>query len=452
MADTGDRRIAGEIARAGIDRVAPATLIASAVQLQGTMLSIASGSGTTRVDLGEVDRVLVLGAGKASAAMAARLELILGERIHGGCVVTKYGHAVPLSRIELREAGHPVPDEAGVAAAARIGELADQADERTLVLVLVSGGGSALLASPLVTEGHALSLEDLAASTRLLLGAGAPIAEVNCVRRHLSGLGGGRLAQRLLPARSVALVLSDVIGDHLEDIASGLVAPDPTTYADAQAVCHRYGITEQLPARVAAVLAAGAAGRLADTPTAEDPAFARMNAHIVGTNRVALDAAAQRAREHGLQTLVLSSQISGEAREIAQVYAALAREIARDTGPVARPACVLAGGETTVTLRGAGTGGRNQEMALAVLREMKLQPHAYTGVVFLSMGTDGTDGPTDAAGGMADVTACAAVELSEIERALADNNAYPLLDAAGALIRTGPTMTNVCDLQVLLVR
>lgn len=250
----------------------------------------------------------------------------------------------------------------------------------------------------------------------------------------------------------MALVLSDVIGDRLEDIASGLVAPDPSSYADALRICEHYGIADQVPPRVRAVLDAGVAGVIPDTPDAAHPAFERLAAHLIGSNRSALEAAGARARAAGLKTLLLSSQISGEAREVAQVYAGIARDTVRDTGPLPRPACILAGGETTVTLRGSGRGGRNQEMALAVLRDMRVQPEAYRGVTFLSIGTDGTDGPTDAAGGVVDVDGAARVDPGAIDAALASNDAYTLLDRAGCLVRTGPTMTNVCDLQVIIVR
>lgn len=442
------------IARAAIARVNPMEMITAALQRDGEMLSVRTETDNLSVDLSAYRRIVVLGAGKAAAAMATGVERVLGDRIERGLIVTKYGHRLPLSRIETIEAGHPVPDENSLRAGREIAAIARDLEDDTLCITLVSGGGSALLTVPAEFADHRLSLQDVQDTTERLLAAGAPIQDVNCLRRHLSGIAGGRYAGIAAPARTVALILSDVVGDELESIASGLVAPDPTTFADALAVVHRYGIGPRLPEAVTAFLTAGVSGEIPDTPTADDPAFARLSPVLIGTNARALDAAREAASRRGYRPLVLTSQLTGEAREIAQVFAAIARDVVRGTGPVRPPACILAGGETTVTLRGSGLGGRNQEMALAVLASMVDRPAAFRGVTFLSVGTDGTDGPTDAAGGFAAPTLLAEERgdvAGLVARALADNDAYHALDRLGGLFRTGPTNTNVCDVQILLV-
>lgn len=445
---------ADTIARAAIARVHPSEMIPSAVSLTNDTLTISGGGTTVSEDLSAYRRIVVLGAGKAAAAMAQGLEQILGERIADGLIVTKYDHGLPLTRVRTIEAGHPVPDENSLRAGREISKLAADLEADTLCLTVVSGGGSALLTLPAEFENYAVTLEDVQATTRLLLGAGAPIQAVNCVRRHLSGIAGGRFAQLVAPARTVALVLSDVVGDQLESIASGLVAPDPTTYADALETCRQWRILSELPSAVKELLEAGERDELPDTPGPEDPVFAALSPVLIGTNAAALEAAREQAQELGYHPLVLTSQLTGEAREIAKVFSAIAGDLVRGRGPLPRPACILAGGETTVTLKGTGLGGRNQEMALAVLREIADRPAAYAGVTFLSVGTDGTDGPTDAAG------AYAAPELlrqdpagapGAITDALERNDAYHLFQRVGGLYTTGPTNTNVCDIQVLLV-
>ncbi len=452
-----NRDAAASIAQAGIDSVNPVRMIAERLSLRGSHLVVDAGPGAgapVDVDLSVFRRVVVLGAGKAGAAMARGLEDILGDRIDDGLVVTKYDHTMPLSRVRLIEAGHPVPDENSFRAGREIAALADTLDADTLCITVVSGGGSALLTLPAEFGDRRVSLSDIQTTTELLLAAGAPIQQVNCVRRHLSGIAGGRFAVRVAPARTLALILSDVVGDELESIASGLVAPDPTTYGDALEVCRRSGIIDRLPDAVRALLDAGDRGEIPDTPSPGDPAFSTLTPVLIGSNAVALHAARRRAEGLGYRTLVLTSQLTGEAREVARLFPAMARDILRGLGPLEAPACVLCGGETTVTLRGNGLGGRNQEMALAVLEEIAARPAAYAGVTFLSVGTDGTDGPTDAAGGFAAtdlLVGQAAGTPAAIADALERNDAYHLLDGLNALHRTGPTNTNVCDIQILLV-
>ncbi len=425
------------IFEAGLRAADPRSGIFRAVQRDGSLLRVDGEQN----DLDAYRRVIVVGAGKASANMATAVEQLLGDRIADGLINTKYGHTAELARIRLNECGHPMPDEAGVRGAREIAAMLDGTGADDLVLVLVSGGGSALL--PLPAEG--LNLADKQATTGLLLACGANIHEINTVRKHLSAIKGGQLAARAYPATMVALILSDVIGDDLDVIASGITAPDRSTCADAVAVLDRYGLRERVPQAVREHLER--AGR--ETPKPRDPVFESTRNVIVGSNRIALSAAAAEARALGYATVVLASTLEGEAREIAAVHSAIAREIVSSGQPVAPPACVLSGGEPTVTLRGDGKGGRNQEFALAAaIRIAGLET-----AVVLSGGTDGTDGPTDAAGAIAcgsTVSAAMARGLSAREY-LDRNDSWTFFDKAGGLIRTGPTGTNVADLQLVLV-
>ncbi len=451
-----DRTVIESIFRAAIKRVDPDTIIQACMKVddRAHTLSVQTEQEDLSFDLGQFDRIIAVGAGKASARMARGLEAVLGSRLEGGVIAVKPGHVETLDTIEMVEAGHPVPDEGSVVAAERILALLETADEGTLVINLVSGGGSALLTLP--AEG--LELSDMQGVTSSLLACGASIQEFNCVRKHLSRIKGGRLAAAAEPATLLALVLSDVIGDDLASIASGLTSPDPATYSDAQAIVDRYGIADGLPAAAREQLRAGCAGEIADTPKPGDPLFRNVHNVLIGTNAQALMAGAEVARQQGLNVVTLTSQLAGEARDAAAFFAGIASDLLRFDGdgpvPAALPACVMAGGETTVTLRGDGKGGRNQEMALAFLDLMGEVTRESGRITFASVGTDGNDGPTDAAGGWADIEAARnVVERGiDVSDSLARNDAYHALDAAGALIKTGPTNTNVCDLQILLVR
>lgn len=445
------------IFRAGLRRVDPYGMMMEHLRLEGSRLRVALEEREEELDLEAFRRVLVIGAGKASATMARAVEDLLADRLEGGLVAVKYGHGDDLKRIEVVECGHPVPDDHGVAAARRIAALADRADARTLVIALVSGGGSAILPLPLeYAEGgrtHRLSLADKQAVTRELLACGADIREINCVRKHLSGLKGGRLLARLAPARSLNLILSDVVGDDLSSIASGMTTFDPTTFGDALGILETYGLTERVPEAVRRALTLGREGRIPETLKPADFDPQRVTNVLIGSNRAALRAAAARARELGYTVAPLTTRITGEAREVARLLAGIARDIALDELLLAKPACVLSGGEPVVTLKGQGKGGRNQEMALAFLGEMARNPGEMAGVAFLAASTDGSDGPTDAAGAFADAALVAAAEGAglSIPRHLADNDSYPFFEALGGLLKTGPTRTNVCDLHVLLV-
>jgi hydroxypyruvate reductase len=390
-------------------------------------------------------RVLVVGAGKASGAMAAAAEDVLGDRIADGLVVVKDGYRAPTTRVRLEEAGHPVPDARGEAAAREIRRLAEAAGPEDLLLALVSGGGSALTPAPVPP----ITLADKQAMTRLLLAAGASINQLNAVRKHCSLLKGGQLARAAAPARVHALLLSDVIGDPLDVIASGPTAPDASTFADALAILERFGLRSRAPASIRDRLERGARGEIPETPKPDDPIFRGVTNTVIGNNRLVVDAAAARARALGFAPHVLTRALEGEAREAAGRLVGLAREIRGGRGPVAAPACLIAGGETTVTVRGGGAGGRCQEFALAAALALE----GVEGVVALAAGTDGTDGPTEAAGALADGGSVErARALGHDPRArLDDNDSNAVLTALGDLVVTGPTNTNLLDLYLLLV-
>jgi glycerate 2-kinase len=431
------------VQRAALAAVDPGGAVRRQVRRQGDLLTIAGRN----YDLAATGRIWVVGGGKAAASMTATLHTVLGDRLAGGLVVTKYGHATPslagggdTGPVEVVEAGHPLPDEAGVAGTRRMADLLALATGCDLVLAVISGGGSALLTLP--AEG--LSLADVQRTTDLLLRSGATIVELNTVRKHLSQIKGGGLARLAGGTSVVSLVLSDVVGDPLDAIASGPTVSDPTTFADARDVLERYALVERLPSAVRQRLQAGLDGRVADTPKPGAALFQCVQNVIVGNNRLAAEAAIQAAHGRGLNALLLSTFVEGEAREVARVAAALAKELVGHDRPVRKPACLVWGGETTVTVRGGGLGGRNQELALAAALAMDGLPN----VLFVALGTDGTDGPTDAAGAVATGETAArarALGLDPVAH-LDDNDAYPLFDALGDLIRTGPTGTNVNDL------
>lgn len=390
-------------------------------------------------------RVLVVGAGKASGAMAAAAEGVLGERVADGLVVVKDGHLADTTRVRLVEAGHPVPDARGEAAAHRIRALAEAAGADDLLLVLISGGGSALTPAP----APPITLADKQTLTRLLLAAGANINQLNALRKHCSLLKGGQLARAAAPARVHALLLSDVIGDPLDVIASGPTTPDVSTFADALAILDRFELRSGTPAAIVERLERGARGEVPETPKPDDPVFRRVTNAVIGNNLLVVEAAAERARTLGYAPHVLTRALEGEARDAARRLVGLAREIQAGRGPVAPPACLIAGGETTVTVRGTGSGGRCQEWALAAALELD----GVAGIVALAAGTDGSDGPTDAAGAVADgATVKRARERGDDPRTrLARNDSNPVFAALGDLLVTGPTNTNLLDLYLLLV-
>ncbi|MDI7277651.1 MAG: glycerate kinase, partial [Anaerolineae bacterium] len=396
-------------------------------------------------DLRRFRRIYVVGAGKASAPMAEALEELLGERLTGGVVNVRDGYARPLARIRLKEAGHPVPDERGLAGTREMLALLQDAGEEDLVIAVISGGGSALLVAPV--EG--VTLADLQRLTGLLLRSGATIGEMNAVRKHLSLVKGGQLARAAAPAPLIALILSDVVGSPLDVIASGPAAPDESTFADAWAVLERYRLLQEAPPAAVAYLRRGLDGLVPETPKPGDPALARVRNVIVASNRLATLAGLARADELGMHTLLLSTYVEGEAREVGRVLAGVAREVALHGQPVPRPACIVAGGETTVTVRGPGLGGRNQELALGAALGLAGLERALVA----SLASDGSDGPTDAAGAIADGTTLARAAALGLDphASLAANDSYRFFSALGDLLVTGPTHTNVNDLVLVMV-
>lgn len=427
---------------AALAAVDPRNAVLHVLQRDGDRLTV----GDRPYDLTQFARVLVIGAGKAGAPMTQAVEQVLGDRITAGLVVVKTDHGGPTHQVTIAEASHPMPDAAGVAAGQQILALAQQAGPQDLVIALLSGGGSALLVAP--AEG--LTLTDKQAMTNALLACGATINEINCLRKHCSAVKGGQLARAVAPATLITLALSDVIGSPLDVIASGPTVPDASTWADAWAVVEKYELVDKLPPAIIERLRAGLAGAIADTPKAHDPAFATTQNVVVADNRVAAEAALTQARTLGYHTLLLTTYVEGEAAQVAKVAVALAKEVQATGQPLPPPACLVLGGETTVTLgANPGRGGRNQELALAAAVALQNTP----GVTIVSLATDGSDGPTDSAGGMADQGTVARGGASGLSAAdhLRRHDAYGFLQVTNDLLRTGPTQTNVNDLIFIFV-
>lgn len=429
--------------QAALAAVEPGAAVRAAVRRDGDVLSVAGRC----YDLREYDRIFLVGGGKAGVPMAQALAAIMGDRLTTGWINVKEGHlaqgTVPVA-LTIHEARHPVPDAAGLVGAERILALAQEAREHDLLFCLISGGGSALLPAP----AESLSLDDVQALTGALLRCGATINEVNTVRKHVSRLAGGQLASAAAPAAVVSLILSDVVGSPLEVIASGPTVPDSSTFADAVAVLERYGVWNDVPATVRTHLQAGKQGVALETPKPGDPLFQRVQNVIIGDNALAARSARAEAERLGIHAMVLSTYIEGEAREVGRVVAGIAKSLAAEGIPLARPACIILGGETTVTVRGTGRGGRNQELALAAA----LALDGWDGVTVIGLATDGTDGPTDAAGAVVtgDTVRFAREQGLDAAAFLAANDAYTFFDRCGGLLRIGPTNTNVNDLTFIL--
>ncbi len=424
--------VALDCIEAGIERALPERVVATSVRLDGNVLSV----GETAVDLTAYSAIVVVGGGKGAGQLAAAIEGLLGDRIETGVVVTDA--VTETTHIEQVEAAHPVPDERGQAGGARVLETVRDADAETLILAAITGGGSALLPAPAGEVG----LADLQAVTDRLVRSGATIEEINAVRKHLSATKGGRLAQAAAPARVVGLVISDVVGNRLDVIASGPLSPDPSTYDEAQAVLRAYDIA--IPDSVRRRLTAGAAGDVSETPTAGDEAFSSVSVQVLVDGLAALHAAAGAAADHGYDPIVLSSRIRGEARESAKTHVGIAAEIAASGTPIEPPAVVLTGGETTVRVEGNGEGGPNQEFALSGAIELD-----ESEICLAAVDTDGIDGSTAAAGAI--VTSADGTPTAAAHAALRANDANSFLAGTGSLIHTGPTGTNVNDLRVLVV-
>jgi glycerate 2-kinase len=394
-----------------------------------------------RAHCGRYRNIIVVGAGKAGAGMARAAERALRGCNIRGLLNVKYGHAANLRRIQLNECGHPVPDQQGVEGARRIAELAAGAGPDDLVLCLISGGASALLPLP----ADPITLEEKQEATKLLLACGAPIQEINTIRKHISSIKGGQLARLAAPATVLTLIVSDVIGDDPGVIGSGPTAPDRSTFAQALGILEKYAIVDRVAASVRERIERGVKGKIAESPKPDDPIFSRVRNEVIGSIRLAVDCAVAHARELGYRALVLSTFIEGETRDIGRMHAAIAREIVSSGRPVNPPACVITGGETTVALRGEGLGGRNQEFALAAAIDIA----GLRNVVVLSAGTDGTDGPTDAAGAIADGRTL--LRDPRAPEFLARNDSYHYFEGLRDLIVTGPTHTNVMDLHLIMV-
>ena len=435
-----------QILKNAIAAVVPHHFFPKQILLRRHTLSIQDDSGRFQhYDFRAFKRIVVLGAGKASARMAEACEGILGTRIDSGLVITKYGHARSLSRVQVLEAGHPLPDAAGLRGARTMITRLEQSRPEDLILFLTSGGCSALLPAPTPP----ITLKEKQRLTTLLLRSGAPIQEINTVRKHISQTKGGQLAKLAYPATVINLIISDVVGDPLDSIGSGPFVPDPSTFQEAWGVLDKYRLLKTAPQAIVNHLKAGIHRQAGETPKPGDPCFRKARNFILARNRSALTAAAAQARAFGFNPLVLTSQVQGEARELAKFYGALVKEIHFSGHPVKPPACLIAGGEPTVTVRGKGLGGRNMELALAVALEIKGLPKT----VFLSAGTDGTDGPTEAAGAIVDGRTWDQARKKGIplEKKLENNDSYHFFQEAGGLVITGPTGTNVMDVHILLI-
>jgi len=431
---------AEKIFMAGVRSVLPEMLVTSHLSLSGSILVINGDS----FPLDERDNIYVIGAGKASAAMAHYVETIMGERITGGHIVTKYDHSCKLKRIKVTEAGHPIPDANGFTATEEILKIAEKAGERDLVLCLISGGGSALLAD--LPEG--LLPEELYIVNNLLIRCGASINEINCVRKHLSRVKGGQLARAVWPATLISLILSDVTGNPLDVIASGPTVPDMSTFGEALRIIEGYNLIPDLTTGIVNYLKDGAAGIHPETPKPGDPTFSKTFNILAGTNITALEAAKRTAADLGYNTFIINSEIHGDVEGIAGKI--LEQTIYyKNENTVKKPVCLLFGGEPTLKVSGDGKGGRNQHLALTAAVRISSIP----GITFLSAGTDGTDGPTDAAGAVVDsetVTYALSVN-KDPGKYLAEFDSYNFFKVTGGHIKTGPTFTNVMDLVVVLI-
>ncbi|MFO7930580.1 MAG: glycerate kinase [Desulfosalsimonas sp.] len=403
-------------------------------------------AGKTGFDLNSFEHIHVIGAGKATAQMAAAVESVLGDRIASGLITVKYGHTVPLEKIRTIEAGHPVPDENGTRGAAEIMKLAESAKENDLIICLLSGGGSALM--PLAAPG--IGLAEKQETIRLLMECGADIGEINTIRKHISAIKGGRLAMAAAPAIIVTIIISDVVEDRLDVIASGPTVEDRSNFGMCLEIMKRYELSDRLPAAVKTHIEKGAAGNAVETPGPSDLAEDRVFNIIAGSNFSALCAASNRAGELGYNTMILSSKIEGDTTEAAGFHSAVAKQVAETGHPVFPPACIVSGGETTVRIRGNGLGGRSQEFCLAAAFRIK----GLKNIVILCAGTDGTDGPTDAAGAVVDQdTFSRAAELGlDVRSCLRENDSYHFFEKTGELLFTGPTGTNVMDVRIMLIK
>ena len=434
------KSIAEQIFLAGIESVLPSRLISSKLALRDNCLNI----GDLSLSLETIENIYVIGAGKASAMMGAEVEKILGERITEGHIVVKYGHSCKLKFIDVTEAGHPVPDENGFKATRKILKIAELASCNDLVICLLSGGGSSMLTD--IPEG--CSPMDLIKVNDLMINSGACISEINVVRKHLSAVKGGQLARVVYPATLVSFILSDVPGDPFDVIASGPTVPDPRTFMQALTVLATFGLTRTVPRRILTFLKEGVSGKRMETPKAGDPVFDKTVNILIGSNRMALESAKSKALEFNINAVIIDDQLQGDTSSVAEYLIETATRFKGDENEV-KPVCLLFGGEITVKMTGKGVGGRNQHLALLSACLLQNNP----GITILSAGTDGNDGPTEAAGAVVDSETISGAISKNIdpEKHLSEFDSFHFFKKAGGHIITGPTMTNVMDIIVVIV-
>jgi glycerate 2-kinase len=431
------------ILAAALQAVEPQAAVGQHMRRRGNQLTI----GERQYDLDRLQRVYVVGAGKAGVPMARAAAEILGDHLEAGVVVVKEGYAgdtASIGPISIREAGHPIPDERGCQGAEAIIRLLEATQSGDLVISLISGGGSAILVSPM----GGLSLSDLQDLTAILLASGANINQINALRKHLDQVKGGKLAKLAFPAQVASLILSDVVGDPLKAIASGPTVPDPTSFQDVLDILENLGITNEVPTAILDHITKGVQGHIPENPKPGDPLFENVHNVLIGTNQSAAMAALRQAQTEGFHTLLLTTFLQGEARQVSRVLTSIAHQITCSNQPLPRPACIVAGGETTVTLRGDGKGGRNQELALAAVTDLA----GLENVALLTLATDGGDGPTDAAGAIVTGETYQRAQQTGLDplKYLSNNDSYHFFDALGDLLKPGPTQTNVNDLALIL--
>jgi hydroxypyruvate reductase len=440
------RSIAKSLFSKAVSAVDPYQRLKAMVNIEKDDLRVVMSEGLMRqFDLKNFKNLYLIGAGKASASMAQAIEEVFGNRITKGIISTKLGHVLPLRWTETIEAGHPVPDQKGLIAAQKMIHLLKDSGPQDFVIFLLSGGASALLPMP----AGVIRLEEKQEMTQLLLDCGADIKEINTIRKHISQVKGGRLAQLAYPSTVLGFILSDVVGDPLDAIGSGPTVPDTSTFEEAWEILKKYRLLNEVAPSIRRHLQSGKEGKIEETPKPGNALFERVHNTLIGSNLLALQTVAQESRSLGFNALILSSSIVGETREAARFHVAIAREVVHNGNPISKPACLISGGETTVTIKGNGLGGRNQEFALVGAMEIQ----ELEKVVLLSGGTDGTDGPTDAAGAIADSTTIRRAREMGLDPSihLENNNAYPFFKKLGDLLMTGPTRTNVMDVRIILV-
>jgi glycerate 2-kinase len=434
-----------EIYTAGIEAVDPKKALLKHLSVADSSLSLIRNGKVTEFNLKNYEHIYIVGAGKATSPMAEAVEDLLLDDITEGVISVKYGYTLPLKYIETMEGAHPVPDENGRKSAKRILSLLEKAQEKDLVISLISGGGSSLL--PLPPKG--ISLEEKQITTDQLLRCGASIHEINCVRKHLSQIKGGQLASAAFPATVINLMISDVVGDDMNVISSGPLVPDPSTFQEARDILEKYSLATSIPSSVSHHLTQGASGNIAETPASDDIVFKMVYNSIIASNILSCKAAGKKAEELGYNSIVLSSMIQGDTADAARWHSEIAKEVCASGNPVRKPACIISGGETTVNVTGNGKGGRNMEFAMEEAWLIQENPS----ILIASVGTDGSDGPTDAAGALADGTTLSRAEALSLDSLAYKNNndSYTFFKQLNDLIVTGPTNTNVMDLRIILI-